>query len=418
MSNIVLDECQKNAIRSVFNNNITVITGPAGSGKSLICKFICDIAQNCNMSVRLLSPTGKAARVLSDKTGLSAETIHRSLKMKPEDDYPREEIKNDIIIIDEFSMVGIDTIFAVMYALRENPWAHLVIVGDQNQLPSVSPGCFLKDIIESNCANVIRLDKIHRQDENSFIPLLANEVAAGKVIEIPEKANDIKWHSLNAAETFDITLRKIVKNFAKENNLDDLQTVTFMYKGVYGINKSNEIIQEVASELNNTKNTAFKRQFDTFYVGDRVVQCHNNYTKSIFNGDMGKVVEAGRKAMNPNISDEQKDFITVNFYGENLTYVGDEIDELKLAWALSVHKFQGSQSPHVLFILPSEASIMASKEILYTAMTRASRHLDIYGHMNVFRLAPTKSAIKLRHTNMNNIIKELRENRKILRVLE
>ena len=415
---IKLDEYQKVAIKSVFDNNISVITGGAGTGKSTICRCICYLGEEKGLSVRNMSPTGKAARVLSEKTGMTAETIHRSLKMKPDDDLPREEITNDIVIIDEFSMVGVDTMYAVMVALKQNPLAHIVIVGDPNQLPSVSPGCFLKDVIESRCANVVKLDKIHRQDENSFIPVLAHDISIGRVVEVPENATDIKWYNLTAAETFDITLRKVVKAFVRENSIDDLQVIAPMYKGMYGINRTNEIMQDLASEINNTKGTAFVRGFSTIYVGDRMIQLENNYDKEIFNGDMGKVVDVGRKALNPNVSNEQKDYVVVNFYGNNLTYVGDEIDQLRLAYCCSIHKFQGSQSPYVLFILPSEASIMASKELVYTAMTRASKRLDIYGHMNIFRLAPTKSTIKLRYTNMNNIIKEFRENSKILRILE
>jgi len=415
---VKLDESQKEAIRSAFNNRITVITGAGGTGKSTICRCIYHLSEEKKLSVRMMSPTGKAARVLSNKTSFPAETIHRSLKMKPGDDLPSESIREDMVIIDEVSMVGIDTMFAVFSAIEENVWAHIVFVGDCNQLPSVSPGNFLFDIMQSGCVNIVRLDKIHRQDENSYIPLLANDISNGKVVEIPKNASDIAWHSLSSLESFDNAIKNAVSNFMKGNNIEDLQFLAPMYRGEYGINKVNEIVQNYMMDYNKSQNSLFQKGFIKLYVGDRVIQTENNYSKSIFNGDMGRVVEAGRKAIDPSVSDEQKDFVIVNFYGENLTYVDEEIEQLKLAWCCSVHKFQGSQSPYVVFVFPGEASIMASKEILYTAMTRAEKKLDIYGHMQMFKISPTKSVVRKRYTNMNNIIKEVRDNKKIFKILE
>jgi exodeoxyribonuclease V alpha subunit len=304
-----------------------------------------------------------------------------------------------------------------MYAIKENLWAHIIFVGDINQLPSISPGNFLSDMINSNCVNVVRLDKIYRQDENSFIPLLANEVAKGKIVDIPPNATDIKWNNLPSADTWEVELRRLVKDFISGNNMDDLQIIAPMYKGIYGINKANEIIQDLMADINGEKDSPFHRGFMTFYVGDRCMQIENNYSLSVFNGDIGKVIEAGRKATDPN-SDEQKDYVTANFYGDNITYIGDEIEQLRLAWCVSVHKYQGSQTVYIICLLPNEASNMATKEFLYTAMTRAEKRLDIYGHMSVFRLAPTRSAIRKRYTNMNNMIKELRDNQKIFKILE
>jgi exodeoxyribonuclease V alpha subunit len=376
------------------------------------------LAEEKGLTIRMMSPTGKASQVLTAKTGFPAETIHRSLKMQKGEDFPRESIREDVIIIDEVSMVGIDTMFAITHALEENTWCHVIFVGDCNQLPSVSPGNFLSDMMQSGVVNVVSLTKIHRQDENSYIAVLANDVAKGKIVNVPDNATDIKWHDLNGQEDFEITIRRLVKEFINGNSIDDLQIISPMYKGNFGVNKINEVVQGLMAKENETDKEPFKRGFVTFYVGDRVIQLENNYEKKIFNGDIGTVVEAGRKVTNPEISDAEKDFVVVKFYGENLTYLEEEIDQLRLAWCITIHKFEGSQAPYIVFLFSRESSNMISKELLYTGMSRAEKRLDIYGHLDVFRIAPTKSAIRKRYSNTVNIIKELKENRTILQVLE
>jgi exodeoxyribonuclease V alpha subunit len=415
---IELDDCQKEAIKSAFEHKVTVITGAGGTGKSTIARCIFYLAEKKKLRTRMMSPTGKAAQVLAAKTFYPAETIHRSLKLKPGNDLPGEKIAEDMIIIDEISMVGIDTMFAIMVAMEENIWGNIVFIGDANQLPSVSPGNFLSDIIKSGCVNVVRLDKIHRQDEDSYISLLANEISRGKIVTIPENASDMKWHDINSTQNFDDTIRGVVREFIDNgNNLDDLQIISPMYKCDCGVNKINEAIQDLMKDVNGTKDNFLARGFVTFYIGDRVIQTVNNYDKSIFNGDMGRVVGLGRKVVKPDESDEEDDYITVNFYGRDHVYFGKEIEQLKLAWVITVHKFQGSSSPYVIFVMANEARILMSKELLYTALTRAEKRVDIYGHISMFKLAPTKSIVKKRYTNMNNLIIELKESRKIFEVL-
>jgi exodeoxyribonuclease V alpha subunit len=237
-------------------------------------------------------------------------------------------------------------------------------------------------------------------------------------VQIPENATDIKWHSLATISYFDVELRKVIKDCVNNNNLNDFQILSPMYRGEYGVNKINEVAQDEIAVIRGVKDRPFTKGFLTYYIGDRVIQTVNNYDKKIFNGDMGVIIDAGHKILKPDETDKKQSYLTVKFYGNELMFTDDEIDQLKLAWCITIHKFQGSQAPNIMFVLSSEAQIMASKELVYTGMTRAEKHLDIYGDWETFQLAPMKSAIRKRYTNMNNVISELRNNKRLLKVLE
>lgn len=414
---IILDDSQKEAIRSAFSHKITVITGPAGSGKSLICRYIYQIAKEAGMSIRMMSPTGKAAQVLSEKTGCPAQTIHRGLGMKPGDDSIRYMITEDILLIDEVSMCGIDTMYAIMKALENNRWANIVLVGDKQQLPSVSPGNFISDIIESGCANIVTLNRIHRQDEGSYIALLSNEISKGKVVEIPETANDIKWNKLRV-DSFHEELGKYIDNYLISKDMSDLQILSPMKKGICGVFKLNEVVQKKMADINGTSEKSLVIGFSKFFIGDRVIQMSNNYEKDAFNGDIGIIKNLGEKILDITESDKKEKFIIVDFSGEDKEYIGSEIEQLNLAWAITIHKYQGSQSKFVVFIMAEEAQVMMSKELIYTAFTRAAKNLDIFGHENMLRVAPTRSVISKRYTNTKQIIEELKSGTKVLDVMK
>ena len=422
MPTIKLDIKQEAAIRSAFENSITVITGPAGSGKSMICRYIVKIAEKLHQTVRLMTPTGKAAQVLSDKTGCPASTIHRSLKLKKgmsekfDVNVVPEIIREDIVIIDEVSMCGIDTFFPVMRSLENSPNTRLVLVGDKNQLPSVSPGNFINDIMESGCANVVSLNRIYRQDEKSYISLVANDISNGKVANIPHEATDIKWHNLNESTFRDDISSHIDELLSTGHKISDIQLVAPMKKGEFGIFALNKFMQEKMVGKNGTQNNYMVYGFNKFYLKDRVMQVENNYKKDVFNGDMGEVVDVGEMIIDASISDKKAKYIKVNFYGQTITYFGDEVDELQLAWCCTVHKYQGSQSPCIIMMMSNESNVMMSKELIYTAFTRASKRLDVFGHLNMLRIAPTRSSVKKRYTNMIKIINEKRTGNKILQV--
>lgn len=413
---IVLDPTQKDAIKSAFNNKITIITGGGGTGKSTICRCIYYLCRDKNMSINMMSPTGKAAKVLSERTGGAATTIHRGLGILPDSHLPKNIITQDLLLVDEVSMSGLDTMYHLMVAIENNPSANIVLVGDKNQLPSVSPGNFLSDLIESGAIEVVKLNRIHRQDENSYISVIANEISKGNVKEIPYNANDITWKNLNP-DTLQKDLVNFLSDYLKEQKLEDIQFLSPMKKGSCGVNIVNSIIQEEIARINNSKNRYLERSFEKFYIGDRVMQITNNYEKDVFNGDIGTVIDLGEKIRDPSVSDKKQKYIKVSFIEEDIEYYGEEIDEIKLAWAITVHKFQGSQTKNVVVILSSEASIMMNKELVYTAFTRAEKHLYIFGHSQMYRLAPSRSAVKRRYTNLVNIIKEKKIDKKILRVI-
>jgi exodeoxyribonuclease V alpha subunit len=413
-----LDDTQKEAIKSAFENKVTVITGGGGTGKSTICRGIYYLAQIKKMQVLMMSPTGKAAQVLKKKTRCEASTIHRALGIAPGSSLPRNDISADLVLIDEVSMVGVDTMFAIFYALRHNKNAHIVFVGDSNQLPSVSPGSFLSDIMKSECASVIKLNKIHRQDENSFIAYIAGDISKGKPINgIPDNAKDITWKSATE-DQMAMHLSCFISDYVKKSEIDNLQVIAPKYKGECGIDNSNEIIQMLMSVKNNTQEQFIERNFNKFFVGDRVIQLENNYTKEVFNGDMGTIKELGNKVINPEKSNEKENYMIVDFYGDEKIYTSDEINQLKLGWCCSIHKYQGSQSQDILFLLPNSAGMMTSKELVYTAMTRAEKHLYIIGSLNLFNNSSNRSEIKKRFTNMPLLIKEARENKKYFDVIE
>lgn len=415
---IKLDRTQCEAVKSAFEHRVTVITGGGGTGKSTICRCIVHLAESKRMSVRLMSPTGKASQVLAKKTKHDAGTIHRSLKMVPGDLHPRENIIEDILIVDEISMVGIDIMAAVMYALEDNPWCHIVLVGDPNQLPSVSPGCFLSDLIKSKCCNVVELDQIHRQDEDSYISFIAKDISKGKIATVPDDATDITYCNVNS-DTIESDLKDVMRAYLKSGkDMDDLQMISPMKKGKCGVFAINKMMQSFMASQNGSPESLEVGNFNKFFVGDRVIQTVNNYDKEVFNGDIGTIIDVGRKPIDPSVSDIPENFVTLDFFGKKYTYFAKEIGQLMLAWVCTVHKFQGSQSKYIVFILAPEAKIMANKELAYTGITRAEKHLILFTNNFMLQTAPMHSAIKKRYTHTLALIQELSSGMELITCIE
>jgi exodeoxyribonuclease V alpha subunit len=294
----------------------------------------------------------------------------------------------------------------------KNP--RLIMVGDKNQLPSVSPGNFLTDIIASKCANIVTLDKIHRQDENSFISVVANDVSKGKNTTIPSEATDIKWHDIDI-DTFQKDIIDFLNKYIKDGkNVDDLQFISPMKKGSCGVFIINQIVQARMAEINNNQDKMLQVGFSKFYLGDRVMQIENNYEKDVFNGDMGKIIDLGDRVLDSMVNDKKSRFIAVDFSGKTKIYKGNEVDELMIAFCCTVHKVQGSQYKNVVMVMANEQQILISKELVYTGVTRGAKMVDIFGHANMLRLAPSRSAVRKRYTNVQKIIKGVRSGKSSL----
>jgi exodeoxyribonuclease V alpha subunit len=248
----------------------------------------------------------------------------------------------------------------------------------------------------------VKLDRIHRQGETSYIPIVANDIAAGKSYEFPTDASDIKYHHVSGEE-YKNYITKFIEEYLDSNPISDLQIISPQYKGLMGVDTTNTIVQEIMSEYNKSYKM-MEYGFKKFFKGDRVLQLDNNYDKEVFNGDLGIVVDLGEKIIDRTVSDKMQKYIIVDFYGREVLYVGDEIlQSLTLAWCCTVHKFQGSQSKHIVFLASSEFQYMMNKELVYTAITRAEKLLHIIGDYNMIRLSANRSSIKTRYTHFNEL---------------
>jgi exodeoxyribonuclease V alpha subunit len=411
---VILNDTQRAGVISAFTNRLTVITGSGGTGKSTLCRCICNIARGKNLKIRQMTPTGKAAKVLQAKTSESAQTIHRALGLMPGlDNISPNSLDDDIVIVDEFSMCGIDTAYAIMVAIANNSSVNLVIVGDHQQLPSVSPGNFFWDIIQSDVAKVVRLDKIYRQGEHSYITTVANNIAHGVNALIPPDADDIKRRNISdAASVPRGSVCEIIRKSMSEKGipLDDIHTMASMYRGECGVDAINAAIQEMVAQMNGAP--AFvATQWKRFFVGDRVMHCENDYDKNVFNGDIGICIQAGHKVFDKEKSEEKEPYIVVKYDDErpDICYRKADFDMVKVAWCTTVHKYQGSQCKYIIFVAPKAHRHMLSKELVYTALTRAEKKVIVIGNQEDLNLCVNKSVASVRYTTLIHQINAIRE---------
>jgi len=387
---------QKEAVRKAIQSKVMVITGGPGTGKTTILKTIIMIFKMLKVSFRLSSPTGRAAKRMKEATGEEASTIHRMLEFNPRSGkFNRtfeEPLDAQVLIIDEASML--DTVLAYYFFKAVSPTAHVILVGDIDQLPSVGPGNVLGHIIDSGVAEVVELTEIFRQAEKSLTVVNAHRINQGELPILKKPVDDEKSDFYfiekddpkEVAETIRrLVLEKIPTKF-QFDPVDDIQIISPMYKGASGVDEINRSLQA----LMNPDAREIVRGDRLFREGDKVMQIRNNYDKEVFNGDIGRIFDI----------DVEEQEVAVDFLGVIVRYDFLSLDELVLAYSISVHKAQGSEFRAVILPLTTEHYIMLQRNLLYTAITRGKELVVIVGSQKALQIAIRNNKIKYRYTNL------------------
>lgn len=392
---IQLAQKQKEAIKACLHHGVLVLTGGPGTGKTTVIKGILSILKAQGLKIRLAAPTGRAAKRLSETTGQKALTIHRLLEANnlAQDDNLKlgfskdidDQLDADVIILDEVSMVDIVLMHHFLNAVPDG--CRIILVGDTDQLPAVGPGSVLKDIIRSQKVPAIRLDEIFRQAQTSMIIQNAHIINAGRLPDLRKQYSDFVFYELN--DDTSIT-QKILDLCTKDlphegfDVLKDVQILSPMHRFLCGVENLNLMLQE---QLNPKKNQdELKYSSQTFRVGDKVMHIRNNYQKNVFNGDIGF------------IQDVNNEKLTVDYFDHIVTYEKNELNELTLAYASSVHKSQGSEYKVVIIPLSTSHYIMLQRNLLYTAITRAKQKVIIIGSKKALMTAIQSNRTQKRYT--------------------
>ncbi|MBC2715091.1 MAG: ATP-dependent RecD-like DNA helicase [Desulfobacteraceae bacterium] len=397
---ISLSSEQQKVLEAVTNHRISIITGGPGTGKTTLIKSITEMNRILGRCVCLAAPTGRAARRLSEVTGQKAHTIHKLLEYSFEEQLfgkgPDDPIDADIIIIDEVSMVDTILMYHLLNAIPFN--ATVIMVGDAHQLPPVGPGNMLSDMIASEKIPVFYLKTIFRQAAESPIIVNAHHVRNGKFPHL-NKMNEpfdaqaefyfIEQHTPEnvVSSIVDLCSKKLPDMF-NLNPVDDIQVLSPMHKGVAGTINLNRQLQAALNMNSGTLSNGNNR----FKVGDKVMHLKNNYQKDVFNGDIGAITQM----------DKANDLLCVDFYGRNVEYGLEEIDELALGYAISVHKSQGSEYPAVVLPLITQHYIMLQRNLLYTGITRAKKYVVLVGTKKALSIALKNNKPQLRCSGLSD----------------
>lgn len=422
---IELDEKQVQAVVEAVNSGLLIITGGPGTGKTTTINTIIRYFESEEMEILLAAPTGRAAKRMTEATGYEARTIHRLLEISgmPGDErsigmhFERNEenpLDADAVIIDETSMVDIHLMQSLLKAV--NPGTRLILVGDVNQLPSVGPGNVLKDVIEAGCFNVVMLTRIFRQASQSDIVVNAHKINAGESVPLGKKSNDflfIKRDAPNMIINAMITLvQKKLPGYVGADPYD-IQIMTPMRKGALGVERLNTILQEY---LNPPDKSKLEKESGgmTFRVGDKVMQIKNNYNiewevrnkygipvdkgTGIYNGDIGIIREINLFA----------ELVTVEFdEGRMVEYSFKQMEELELAYAITIHKSQGSEYPAVVIPIFSGPKMLMTRNLIYTAVTRARACVCLVGVPEVFQAMVDNEMEQRRYSGLRERICEI-----------
>ena len=421
LSELELDEMQRTAVKEAVRSGLLVITGGPGTGKTTTINTIIQYFESEGMDIALAAPTGRAAKRMSETTGYEAKTIHRLLELSGGMDehagFERNEqnpLETDVIIIDEMSMVDITLMHNLLKAVVAG--TRLILVGDVNQLPSVGPGCVLKDIIDSHACNAVRLNRIFRQASESDIIVNAHKINRGEPVSLDNKSRDfffLKRYDANVI--ISICIQLIRQKLPKYVNASpfDIQVLTPMRKGLLGVERLNTILQQYLNPPDGKK--AEREHGQTiFRVGDKVMQIKNNYQAEweirsrynipiekglgVFNGDMGIVREINSFSETLTVEYEERRMVEYPF---------KELDQLDLAYAITIHKSQGSEYPAVIIPLLTGPRMLMNRNLLYTAVTRARKCVTLVGDEKAFYNMEANVNEQKRYSGLRDRLEEL-----------
>ncbi len=400
---IELSQEQIEAVQDTVDNKAIVITGGPGTGKTTIINTVLQLFNTLDLTTLLAAPTGRAAKRISETTGAEAKTIHRLLEFNPVDNFFNRDEDNpleaDILIIDEASMIDNQLMFHLLKAVPDE--CHIILVGDVDQLPSVGPGNVLKDLIDSEYIHVVKLTKIFRQAEESKIITNSHKINQGIKPDLSiDPDNPTDFYFIRTS-TQDKVLERVMQVCAEDlprkfklDPVSDIQVLAPMYRGTVGVSNLNEQLQQL---LNPAGKEIGKGQ-PPFRIFDKVMQIRNNYEKEVFNGDIGRI----------SLFDTKTKEAVVSYDDKTVRYELSELDDLTHAYAISVHKSQGSEYPVIVLPVIREYGIMLQRKLLYTALTRAKKMAVLLGSEQAISIAINNNRSHHRYTLLGDRLKAMK----------
>lgn len=412
---------QRKGIQIALMSPMLLLTGGPGTGKTTVIKGIVELyaeLHGCSLNpgdykkdeafpVLLVAPTGRAAKRMSEATGLPAVTIHRLLKWNGQEGFDHNEenpIDGKLLIVDEVSMVDLWLAHQLFKSLPAN--LQVILVGDEDQLPSVGPGQVLKDLLSSEVVPTVRLTDVYRQAEGSSIIDLAHEIKKGKLPEdLSRQQGDRSFIRCQGQHITNVVQQVCGNALKKGYTAKDIQVLAPMYKGPAGIDKLNEVLQELFNPASEQRRE-LKHGDITYRVGDKVLQLVNQPDSNVFNGDMGEIVSVFFAKENT----EKQDMLVISYEGNEVTYTKQDFNQITHAYCCSIHKSQGSEFPIVVLPIVKSYYRMLRRNLLYTAVTRSKQFLILCGEDEAFQLGVSRNEDSIRQTNLQPLLRESLDN--------